>query len=324
MLKVKQRGQRAAFPSLPARDNVGGCLGSHRRSSRPRRQSCFQQGLLRRAGRSSIVSKGRGGETEQASSSRLMAARLAKVRSSSSIPERKPSSSFYDSPTSDELDNPDNITCHAARRTSSVRRCGPATTSPLVRRLIGLTLDGHTFTFAQNNINLTAAQISAAGKSVTPGSYTGQEWAGAHFSPDGQWLFVNIQTPGITFAITGPWDKGLRRLERLERLEGQEGWRGRGLEGRDLPALPAATLHNAAAWRFPLCSKKRLEAWQVHVTASSRRSRTFRDRPEIPPACREPHCRRNRSSRRRIGLMMAGELTRPDWQLPPKVVPRSC
>jgi hypothetical protein len=22
---------------------------------------------------------------------------------------------------------------------------------------------------------------------------------------DGQWLFVNIQTPGVTFAITGPW-----------------------------------------------------------------------------------------------------------------------
>jgi hypothetical protein len=59
-------------------------------------------------------------------------------------------------------------------------------------RLIGLTLDGHTFTFAQNNSNLTAAQISAAGKSVTPGSYTEQAWAGAHFSPDGKWLFVNI------------------------------------------------------------------------------------------------------------------------------------
>ena len=31
------------------------------------------------------------------------------------------------------------------------------------------------------------------------------EWAGAVFSPDGKWLFVNIQTPGVTFAITGPW-----------------------------------------------------------------------------------------------------------------------
>ena len=25
---------------------------------------------------------------------------------------------------------------------------------------------------------------------------------------DGRYLFVNIQTPGVTFAITGPWAKG--------------------------------------------------------------------------------------------------------------------
>ena len=38
------------------------------------------------------------------------------------------------------------------------------------------------------------------------GDYRGREWAGATFSPDGQWLFVNIQTPGLTLAITGPWE----------------------------------------------------------------------------------------------------------------------
>lgn len=31
------------------------------------------------------------------------------------------------------------------------------------------------------------------------------EFAGACFSPDGSTLFVNIQTPGLTLAITGPW-----------------------------------------------------------------------------------------------------------------------
>jgi uncharacterized protein len=31
------------------------------------------------------------------------------------------------------------------------------------------------------------------------------ELAGACFSPDGRWLFVNIQDPGLTMAITGPW-----------------------------------------------------------------------------------------------------------------------
>ncbi len=32
-----------------------------------------------------------------------------------------------------------------------------------------------------------------------------EELAGACFSPDGAWLFVNIQKPGATFAIRGPW-----------------------------------------------------------------------------------------------------------------------
>lgn len=34
------------------------------------------------------------------------------------------------------------------------------------------------------------------------------EFAGATFSPDGTTLFVNIQTPGKTLAITGPWRAG--------------------------------------------------------------------------------------------------------------------
>jgi len=33
------------------------------------------------------------------------------------------------------------------------------------------------------------------------------EFAGPNFSPDGSTLFVNIQTPGLTLAITGPWEK---------------------------------------------------------------------------------------------------------------------
>lgn len=41
------------------------------------------------------------------------------------------------------------------------------------------------------------------------GSFTGSEWAGATFVPKaGNWLFANIQWPGITFAIIGPWRKG--------------------------------------------------------------------------------------------------------------------
>jgi hypothetical protein len=38
------------------------------------------------------------------------------------------------------------------------------------------------------------------------GDFRGSEWAGATFH--GRWLFANIQKPGVTFAITGPWERG--------------------------------------------------------------------------------------------------------------------
>jgi secreted PhoX family phosphatase len=68
-------------------------------------------------------------------------------------------------------------------------------------RLVGLTLDGRVFTFAQNNIVLSTDYNAR----VRAGDYRRKEWAGACYSPDGKWLFVNIQKPGVTFAITGPW-----------------------------------------------------------------------------------------------------------------------
>lgn len=51
--------------------------------------------------------------------------------------------------------------------------------------------------------------VTPAGEFYTIGrnGMNGAEFAGACFSPDGRWLFVNIQTPGTTLAITGPWRK---------------------------------------------------------------------------------------------------------------------
>jgi secreted PhoX family phosphatase len=40
------------------------------------------------------------------------------------------------------------------------------------------------------------------------GDYRGIEFCGATFSPSGRYLFVNVQLPGVTFAITGPWAAG--------------------------------------------------------------------------------------------------------------------
>lgn len=75
-------------------------------------------------------------------------------------------------------------------------------------RLIGLTDSGDSFVFAKNNVVFSDIEAAAAGKVVAGGDYRNQEFAGACFDPSGHFLFVNVQTPGITFAIWGPWRKG--------------------------------------------------------------------------------------------------------------------
>lgn len=68
--------------------------------------------------------------------------------------------------------------------------------------LHGLTANGELFTFAQNNVMLRGERNGIVG------DYRSAEWAGPCYSPDGQWLFANIYDPGITVAITGPWQSG--------------------------------------------------------------------------------------------------------------------
>ncbi|MEW2352475.1 alkaline phosphatase PhoX [Spirillospora sp. NPDC029432] len=57
--------------------------------------------------------------------------------------------------------------------------------------LVGVTREGRPFALARNALN-------------------DSEMAGVAFSPDGRTLFANRYTPGVTFAITGPWHR-LRR-----------------------------------------------------------------------------------------------------------------
>lgn len=47
-------------------------------------------------------------------------------------------------------------------------------------------------------------QIYNFAKNIIPG-FERREFAGACFSPNGDTLFVNVQTPGVTFAIWGAW-----------------------------------------------------------------------------------------------------------------------
>ena len=77
------------------------------------------------------------------------------------------------------------------------------------QRLMGLTGAGDAYIFAKNNINLTEAQLQGAGKLASlAGDRRGNEFAGASFDPTGRYRFGNIQTPRVTFAISGPWATG--------------------------------------------------------------------------------------------------------------------
>jgi hypothetical protein len=78
----------------------------------------------------------------------------------------------FESPGAEVLNSPDNITV-----------------SPRGGLILCEDGSGQIFKFAENLIS-------------------GGEFAGACYSPDGQTLFVNIQSPGTTFAIWGPWERG--------------------------------------------------------------------------------------------------------------------
>lgn len=93
----------------------------------------------------------------------------------------------FESPGPDVLDSPDNVIVSPRRK--SVILCED---SPLGNKLRGLTRDGHVFDIALN------ALASGA-----------DEFAGVTFSPDTSVLYANMQSNGITYAIWGPWSRGL-------------------------------------------------------------------------------------------------------------------
>ncbi len=99
-----------------------------------------------------------------------------------------------ESDSAELLDGPDNMT---ARSGGAILVCedgdGIADADNYLR---GVTPDGEVFPFARNLVSSVAKGEEHA------------EFAGATFAPDGSWLFVSIQHPGTTFAITGPWERG--------------------------------------------------------------------------------------------------------------------
>ncbi len=122
---------------------------------------------------------------------------------------------LFESSSRNDLDGPDNITTSPGGAIVIAEDGNLA--SNFVRALLP---DGSMITIAENLLGVQRHYLEASGKLYDPtvpddGPSAGDgigfsEFAGPTFSPDGTWLFVNIQVPGITCAITGPWaDLGL-------------------------------------------------------------------------------------------------------------------
>lgn len=108
----------------------------------------------------------------------------------------------YQSEGHDIFSGPDNIV--VSPRGSLVICEDRLSKNKAAQSVAGLTRTGEIFRFCQVNPRLRG-QFGGHDLSDTA---LNSEWAGATFSEDGDWLFLNIYNPGITLAITGPWQDG--------------------------------------------------------------------------------------------------------------------
>jgi secreted PhoX family phosphatase len=113
------------------------------------------------------------------------------------VPSREQLQLVFESPSPHVLNKPDNLTV-SPRGGLAICEDG----SDATQRIHGLTRDGRLFPFIRNNTVLNGERHGYRG------DFRDREFTGVTFSPDGQWMFFNIQTPGITFAVTGPWERG--------------------------------------------------------------------------------------------------------------------
>ena len=117
---------------------------------------------------------------------------------------------LFESTARGELDGPDNM-CTSPGGGIIICEDGNLRNN----RVLGLRPNGTMVKIAENLVGVQQHYLEASGKLYDPtvpddGKSAGDgigfsEFAGPTFSPDGQWLFVNIQVPGITCAITGDW-----------------------------------------------------------------------------------------------------------------------
>lgn len=115
---------------------------------------------------------------------------------------------LYESTDGAVLDQPDNITLSPK---GAILMCEDGDGEDVDggdNWLRVLNTKGQVFDFAQNLKPIDLHEIDDE-DFPDPGAALGaSEFSGVCFSPDGKWLFLNVQYPGLTLAITGPWERG--------------------------------------------------------------------------------------------------------------------
>src|ERR671917_432632 len=101
---------------------------------------------------------------------------------------------YYEGTDKNRLESPDNITI------TPWGDLWVAEDGDFGNRIIGFTPEGRSYAFANNRVPFQSSPGVPAGN---PGERS--EFAGPTFSPDGSTFFVNIQSPGITYAVWGPF-----------------------------------------------------------------------------------------------------------------------
>ena len=108
----------------------------------------------------------------------------------------------YESAGHDQFSGPDNIVVSPR---GGLVVCEDRLTVFKDAQMVGiLTQAGEFLRFCEVN---PALQGEYGGHDLATTALT-SEWAGATFSDDGDWLFLNLYGPGVTIAITGPWQEG--------------------------------------------------------------------------------------------------------------------
>lgn len=117
-------------------------------------------------------------------------------------PAREKIRMVFESDGHDQFSGPDNIV--VSPRGSLVICEDRLTLAKEAQMVCGLTREGEFFRFCQVNPDLDGEY---GGHDLAATALT-SEWAGATFSRDGDWLFLNLYSPGVTVAVTGPWQDG--------------------------------------------------------------------------------------------------------------------